>query len=397
MGGACREPGGGGDAVVSERRVGVFGVFVEQQVNAARALGCTVDVEVLQLFPSPERTIPSAVIDAMERLADRDVEALYRRYRDASWIPAPVPLGAGASGRAVAFGEALGRKRRRVPVEADVVHAHLGVPTAAAVGAVDDRPLVVTEHQSTLAAVLAERRACDAYAEVLRRAARFFVVSEHLGALIVDAVGSWAAQRIDVMPNIVDVSDLELVERSSVGRRWLYVGALLRTKGVRELVDAFVAYRARHDRDATLTLVGSGVERDWIVDTVTRAGAADAVDLVGSVPREQLAPFFAAADVYVHLSPAETFGIASLEAIGAGLPVVSLANGGAEGAWGSIESQAGRILAVDASAVDVADTVAALAGDDRLDPVAARRHVEDRFSVAAIGRRLVDVYAEVQR
>ena len=372
-----------------------LGSFVEQQVEAVRALGWDVDVEVLQLFPSPERTIPDAVVDAMERLADGDDGALYRRHRGATWIPAPVPIGGGAFGRAQAFAAALDRKRRRLPVDVDVIHAHLGVPVGAALLDLDDRPLVVTEHQSTLSSVLAERPAREAYAEVVRRAARFFVVSEHMATLIVDAVGSWAADRIEVMPNVVDLSDIDRVDRPSVGRRWLYVGALIRTKGVRELVDAYLAYRNQHDPDATLTLVGAGAEQAWIEQRVERAGAAEAVELVGSIPRAELAPHLARADVYVHLSPAETFGIASLEAIGAGLPVVSLANGGAQGAWGAIESIAGRILDLDAEPVAVADAVAALRTDDGLDAAAARAFVEQRFSPAAVGRRLIDVYAEV--
>jgi glycosyltransferase involved in cell wall biosynthesis len=374
-----------------------LGSFVEQQVEAVRSLGWHVDVEVLQLFPSPDRSIPDEVIDAMERLADRDDGALYRRYREATWIPAPVPVGGGAFGRVEAFAAALERKRRRLPVDVDVVHAHLGVPVGAALLGLDSHPLVVTEHQSTLASVLAERPARGAYGEVVRRASRFFVVSEHLATLIVDAVGSWAADRIEVMPNIVDLSDIERRERASVGRCWLYVGALIRTKGVRELVEAFLSYRKRYDAEATLTLVGAGAERAWIEHTLGEADALDAVDLVGSVPRAQLGPYLDRADVYVHMSPAETFGIASLEAIGAGLPVVSFANGGAEAAWGSIEAQAGRILDSGADPGEVADAVAGLGSGRELDPVAARAFVEQHYSVAAVGQRLIDVYTEAQR
>jgi glycosyltransferase involved in cell wall biosynthesis len=98
----------------------------------------------------------------------------------------------------------------------------------------------------------------------------------------------------------------------------------------------------------------------------------------------------------VHLSPAETFGIAPLEAIGAGLPVVSLRTNGALDNWGDIEGQCGSLLDLSSGPEQVAEAVVQLRdATDRLDPVYGRRVVEERFSAPVVARRLSDIYERV--
>jgi glycogen(starch) synthase len=122
-----------------------------------------------------------------------------------------------------------------------------------------------------------------------------------------------------------------------------------------------------------------------------------AVRLVGSVPHERVGAYLDEADVLVHLSEAETFGISTLEAIGAGLPVVSRKNGGAESAWGDFERAAGRLLPEEVSALEVAEAVLTLEQDgSELDPRLARSIVEERFSPKKVASDLVEIYTRVR-
>lgn len=374
-----------------------LGVFVKQQVDALLAQGTDVSVEVPHLFPAPAGSVPNPVVESIEHLATTSPDAIYWSDGEATWIPVLQPARSGYSGRADAFLEALRQKRSIRPLDVDLMHAHLGVPTAWAAIELGDAPLVVTEHQSTLPLVLREPAARAKYADVVERSDRFFVVSAHLRDLLASALGSEAVRDVEVMPNIVDLSDISFVERSHERlSNWVYVGAMLAHKGASLLVRSFIEYRTRHDPDATLTVVGGGDMADWARRYCASKDAGEALHVVGSVPHSELARWLAGADVFVHMSPAETFGIASLEAIGAGLPVVSLRNGGSDNTWGAFEEIAGTILANDASPTDVADAVAALQSDAaRLDLWEARREVGERYSPERVASLLTMAYREV--
>ena len=374
-----------------------LGVFVAQQVAALRRRGIEVVVEVPQIYPAPSGPLPVEVVETMRRLAERDPDSIYRRSGDTTWIPSPVPSRSGYSGRSTAFAASIAAKRELLPVASDVTHAHLGVPTAAALLEIGTQPLVVTEHQSTLYRVLREPAARAQYLDVIKRAAAFFVVSRHLADRLVDEFGTVAADKVEVMPNIVDLTDLPFVARSAFAcSSWIYVGALIAHKGANLLIKSFVEYRKRFDPDATLTVVGGGALSDWAVKYCASHGSADALRLVGAVDHAQLSGYLAEADVMVHLSSAETFGIAALEAIGSGLPVVSLRNGGAEDNWGAIEHLCGSILDPNSSPGEVAEAVDRLRNySTRLDLAEARKFVETSYSAHTIADRLEGAYRKV--
>lgn len=374
-----------------------LGVFVAQQVAALRNRGHEVVVEVPQIYPAPAGQVPAEVRETMQRLAEREPEAVYRRSGGTTWIPSPVPSRSGYSGRSSAFAAAISAKRSVLPVVADVTHAHLGVPTAAAVLDNCSTPLVVTEHQSTLDRVLSETASRLMYIDVIKRSAAFYVVSQHLSNRLADEFGADVAKKVRVMPNIVDLSNLPFLARSEFTcSSWIYVGSLAAHKGAQLLIKSFVEYRKRYDPTASLMAVGGGPLSDWAMRYSAAHGVADGLQLIGPVSHTHLSDYLAEADVMVHLSPAETFGIAALEAIGSGIPVVALQNGGAEDNWGAIAPICGSILDPNSSAEDVAASVNRLRHDSaRLDLAEARRFVEHSFSAETIGNRLETIYREV--
>jgi glycosyltransferase involved in cell wall biosynthesis len=376
-----------------------LGVFVEQQVHALRAQGVEVDVEVPHLYPARRGPIPTHLIDAIRQLAERDPYAMFRSAGATTWIPSPVPARSGYAGRSDAFRMGLSLKREYLESTADVVHAHLAVPTASALLDLETRPLVVTEHQSTLDLVLAEPRARELYRRVIDEAAAFMVVSTHLRDRLMEEFGSGVGERIDVMPNIVDLSDISFrSDHDRAMRHWVFVGALIAKKGTRLLVESFAAFRRTAEPEATLTLVGDGDERAWVESFARRERISHAITILGAKPRSEIGSHLDRADVMVHMSPAETFGVAALEAIGAGLPVVSLAHGGAVGAWAEIEAIAGSLLPLDSKPTEVSSAVAALASNPaHLNPQAARDFVVERYSAETVSTRLAAIYEQVRR
>jgi len=89
-------------------------------------------------------------------------------------------------------------------------------------------------------------------------------------------------------------------------------------KRFRQLLDAIAPTLERGRRE--LVIVGDGPLRTSLAQQAEALGVTDLVHLTG--PRPDVAALLSAMDVLVSPSRDETFGMAVLEGIGAGLPVV---------------------------------------------------------------------------
>jgi glycosyltransferase involved in cell wall biosynthesis len=103
------------------------------------------------------------------------------------------------------------------------------------------------------------------------------------------------------------------------GRLVLACGQLVPYKGFDVLVQAAVGQRFE------VWIIGEGPERARLERMIRSLGVADRVRLLGSAPHAKLAKFMCTADVFVlpSVTNAETFGIAQLEAMAAGLPIIN--------------------------------------------------------------------------
>jgi glycosyltransferase involved in cell wall biosynthesis len=109
----------------------------------------------------------------------------------------------------------------------------------------------------------------------------------------------------------------------------LFVGRLIERKGVAILLEAFEALH-RTRSDVHMTIVGDGPERSRLEEHVRIRDLAGRVTFLGSVPRESLPEVYGRASVFVLPAFEEAFPNASLEAMAAGLPVVTTTTGAAE-------------------------------------------------------------------
>ncbi len=87
------------------------------------------------------------------------------------------------------------------------------------------------------------------------------------------------------------------------------------------------ALAVRTDQDWTLVIVGDGPARADVEQTFANA-PPDRIRFAGAVPREDLAGFYAAADLLVWPAVNEAYGMALLEAQATGLPVIAGDTGG---------------------------------------------------------------------
>jgi len=108
--------------------------------------------------------------------------------------------------------------------------------------------------------------------------------------------------------------------------RLLYVGRIVRTKGVRDAVRALTHV---HDLPGVrFDVVGDGDDRAACEAEAGRLGVTDRVTFHGWQPRDVVARFYAEADVFVFPSFREASGTVVIEAMSHGLPLVTAASGG---------------------------------------------------------------------
>jgi phosphatidylinositol alpha-mannosyltransferase len=274
---------------------------------------------------------------------------------------APVALGPRAARRTLAA------VRGHHP---DVVHLHEPLAPAAslAAAALGPRPLVGTFHAWSTSASLYRGLAIPAR-RVAGRLNASVAVSPVACDFVAGALGL-PTDLFEVVPNGVDVEpfrsaeplpELADPERPLV----LFVGRLESRKGLSVAVRAWLALRETHP-GVRLCVVGDGPERTRCTRMVPGV-ARDDVQFVGRVDDAELPRYFASADAFV--APAlggESFGVVLLEAMAAGVPVVT---SDIPGYRAVVEGDAGQpagLLSAPGSARALADALERVLGDASL-------------------------------
>ena len=155
----------------------------------------------------------------------------------------------------------------------------------------------------------------------------------------------------------------------------LYVGRLVREKGVEYLIDAFERVRGRSERDPHLLVVGDGDRREAL-----EARAADLPDVTfaGYVDNEDLPAYYALANAFVLPSVQtaefrEPWGLVVNEAMSVGTPVVATGQVGAAAAGVVRHGEDGNGFVVpERNAAALADPVERLLDDGLSERMGAR-------------------------
>ena len=109
----------------------------------------------------------------------------------------------------------------------------------------------------------------------------------------------------------------------------LYVGRLDREKSVERVIDAFGSI-ALVVSGARLLLVGQGSHETALRRLAGASPARSAIRFAGSVAREELPPYYQAADLFLFASETETQGLVLAEAHACGLPAVAVRASGVD-------------------------------------------------------------------
>lgn len=284
----------------------------------------------------------------------------------------------------------------------DVVHLHFPNPTGDLAYLLSGwrAPVVMTYH----ADIAKPRPALWLYRAVFRRLERHvermivssdaylrssLVLTRYREKCVVISFG------IDPASFALRDRELEIVERLAQehGRPLaLFLGVLRPYKGLQILLQAMTKVRGR------LLIAGRGPHRARLEARAHQLGVADRVTFVGEVSETQRRLLLHACDVFVlpSLDRSESFGIAQLEAMACGKPVVS--SDLPTGVRVVNRHERTGLLVPPGDPDALADALNRLLGDEALRTAlgqAARVRVEREFSLEVMIERTLAIYDEV--
>ena len=295
---------------------------------------------------------------------------------------------------------------------ASLLHAHWVVPSGfiAALGA-SGLPLVISLHGSDVFLAETNRMVRVGARYAFKRAGWITACSEDLRRRAV-RIGA-REERSDVVPYGVDTSRFKpdpVARRKVRGEHGLgdadavvfAVGRLVRKKGFEFLIDAISRMRDL-PQPPTLFIAGSGDLEPELRQRTARRGVEFRVSFLGAVLHDQVADWFAAADVAVvpsvHDDAGNVDGLPNtlLEALSSGTPVVTTSAGGTRSV--AIEGRTARVVAERDSAA-LADAITALLSNPSAAAALAqeaRKAMCQEHDWARVAQRFDDAYTEAAR
>jgi len=234
---------------------------------------------------------------------------------------------------------ALASKQHEVALQVglQVLHVHYAIPHATTAWLAQemlgkDHPLkvITTLHGTDITLVGQEASLHPITKFSIERSDAVTAVSAYLKDETIRTFGCEQC-RIAVIPNFVNLAEYRPIERQDHDglapadhKLITHISNFREVKRVKDVVRVFS--RIRRAMPATLLMVGDGPERDDAEREARDLAVAQDVRFLGRI--DTVAPLLQQSDLFVLPTQAESFGLAALEAMACGVPVVGSRAGG---------------------------------------------------------------------
>lgn len=368
----------------------IRGLFVLRQVLATSS---AVDWTVIAPVPSAPLGLDGVLKRPRVNQAET-VEGIPVVHPEYFVLPRRVRFEAAGPSMARASAYAFGKA---VEEGASFVHAHALFPSGAAAAQLARQarlPLVVSVHGSDLYTMLDRPKWRRAVATVVESADAVVCVGTKLAADVREQLGA-PGDKVSVIPDTYDDGTFGFIERArppGMPLRLLSVGRLEPYKGADVLLEAFARVAGSASAPLELVVVGGGSEEAALQELAASLGVAERVRFAGPLPPERIAEELVDADLYVQPSRREGFGVALVEAMATGLPVVATRSGGPEDI---VTADSGLLVDPsdpEALAEGIGDALARLRD---FDSPAIASGIAARYGPKRVGAALVAIYREV--
>ena len=198
---------------------------------------------------------------------------------------------------------------------------------------------------------------------------------------------------ISIIPNGVDVGKFK-PEGEHNPKTIITSSRLVKKNGIGDLVDA-IAVVKKEVPDIKLLIVGSGEQAKELKTKSSFLGLENNIEFIGEVLNDLLPKYLAKASIFVRPSLSEGLGIAFLEAMAAGLPIVATPVGGIPDFLK--DGETGLFCKVN-NPEDIAEKINTILSDDNLRDrliTNGRKLVEEKYTWDKIAEEFRNLYESI--
>ncbi len=220
----------------------------------------------------------------------------------------------------------------------DILHVHYAIPHASAAYMAKqilksdgiELPIVCTLHGTDITLLGKDSSFEPVITFAINKSDAVTAVSESLKK---DTFNHFAVnRRVDVIPNFINLERYKNLGRSELRLQYaqddiplvVHVSNFRKVKRVQDVVKVFCGIRSKIE--ARLLLVGDGPERYNVEQLCRQQGCCADIHFLGKSDRVE--EILSNSDLFLLPSETESFGLAALEAMAAGVPVISSNSGG---------------------------------------------------------------------
>lgn len=272
----------------------------------------------------------------------------------------------------------------------DLMHAHFtnAAYTASILKDETNIPLVVTEHSSQINKDNIDKDLYKMAKIAYSKADSLIAVSPHLANMINK---KFSIQPIYI-PNMVNL-DIFIYEEKIGSHTFNFVstGNLIDLKRMDLTIEAF--YQAfGNNPKVTLTIFGQGPKKEMLNDLIDKYKLESQVKLMGLSSREEIADQYKKSHCFVLASQSETFGLAYVEALAMGLPVIATRCGGPEG---FVNDKNGLMVDIN-NPQQLSQAMGHMYNNiDNYNGKNISKETKEKFSPQTIANKLIDIYKKL--
>lgn len=211
----------------------------------------------------------------------------------------------------------------------DLIHVHMGLYGGMVGKIIKEKyniPYVITEHSSVVMNGFMNNYQKYIIEESYRNADALISVGKKLR----DSMRMYTHNNINIIPNIVNTDKFKY-DDSKKNNEFTFISVcnLKKDKNIELLLKAY-SNVFNNKSNTKLIIIGDGEEKERLLKLSNELNINDNVEFVGAVLREQLHKYLESSSVFVLPSKYETFGVAYIEAMSCGLPIITTKCGGPE-------------------------------------------------------------------